>query len=202
MAKGPFDKATILCERITNPSPGINLPFIMRDRVGLEIFIKEYQRKDRSGLLSMYDKFEPKGIAMGLPPYDKDVRIKWIDKLLKTFFNIMAVCGEKIIGHAAISLFPPMTCPEYLIFLHQDFRCRGIGTRLTSTAQKICRELGCERLWVTVSTHNSRAINLFKKLGFRFSGIVDSEHEMVFYLRPRSAASRIASKIKRLPATP
>lgn len=157
----------------------------MQDRRGAEIHIRTYQDKDYRAIMTMYDHFEPKGMAMGLPPPDEEVRRKWVDDIINTFFNIIALYQKNIIGHAAIDLFRTKISPEYMIFLHQDFRSRGIGTKLTLIVKEICAELGCSQEWLTVSSHNTRAINVFKRVGFRFRGPIGSEREMVLDLRPK-----------------
>lgn len=155
----------------------------MQDKLGFDIYIREYQDEDYMGIMTMYDHFEPKGIAMGLPPPDDEVRRRWVDDILKTFFNIIALHQKKIIGHAAIDILRTKVLPEYMIFLHQDFRCRGIGTQLTLTVKKICKECACKQVWLTVSSYNTCAITVFKKAGFHFSGPIESEREMVLELR-------------------
>jgi len=161
------------------------LPSVMQDRLGFDISIREYQAKDCTRLITMYDHFEPKGVAMGLPPPDEDVRREWVDSIANTFFNIIALYQKNIIGHAAIDLFRTKGSPEYMIFLHQDFRSRGIGTKLTLIVKEICVELGCRQEWLTVASHNTRAINVFKRVGFKFRGPIGSEREMVLELKPK-----------------
>ncbi len=161
------------------------IPSVIRDKLGFDVLIRGYQDEDYSGLMTVYDHFEPKGVAMVLPPHDKGVRRKWVDDIINTFFNIIALYQNKIIGHTAIDLFRTKVSPEYMIFMHQDFRNRGIGTQLTLTVKKICKELGCRQEWLTVSSHNTRAINVFKRVGFRFRGPIGSEREMVLDLKPK-----------------
>lgn len=175
----------VVSEKGLKPPKPKALPVVMQDRLGFDIHIRAYQDKDCTRLITMYDHFEPKGIAMGLPPPDKEVRKQWVDDIINTFFNIIALYQKKIVGHAAIDLFRTKTSPEYMIFMHQDFRSRGIGTQLTLTVKKICTDLGCKQVWLTVSSHNTRAVNVFKRVGFRFRGPIGSEREMVLDLKPK-----------------
>ncbi|MFH1673802.1 MAG: GNAT family N-acetyltransferase [Pseudomonadota bacterium] len=161
------------------------LPCVMQDKLGFDINIRAYQDKDYQGIITMYDHFEPKAIAMGLPSPDKEVRKQWVDDIINTFFNIIALYQKNIIGHAAVDIFRTKVSPEYMIFLHQDFRSRGIGTKLTLIVKEICAELGCRQEWLTVASHNTRAINVFKRVGFKFRGPIGSEREMVLDLRPK-----------------
>ena len=168
--------------RVSNLPKCKALPFVMQDKVGLDVCIRAYQDDDYMGIMTMYDDFEPKGIAMGLPPPDDEVRRRWVDDIVRTFFNILALHQKKIIGHAAIDILRTKFSPEYMIFLHQDFRCRGIGTQLTLTVKEICKECACKQVWLTVSTYNTCAITVFKKAGFHFSGPIESERDMVLEL--------------------
>jgi RimJ/RimL family protein N-acetyltransferase len=175
----------VVSEKGIKPLKFNALPSVMQDRLGFDIHIRAYQDKDYQGIITMYDHFEPKGMAMGLPPHDKEVRRKWVDDIINTFLSIIALYQEKIIGHTAIDLFRTKVSPEYMIFVHQDFRNRGIGTKLTLIVKEICSELGCRQEWLTVSSHNTRAINVFKRVGFKFRGPIGAEREMVLDLKPK-----------------
>ena len=157
----------------------------MKGKVGLDIDIREYQIENHQGMLAMYDDFEPKGLAMGLPPPDDQVRRKWINDIIKTFYNFIALHKERIIGHAAIDILRTKASPEYLIFLHQDFRSRGIGTEFTLTVREICKKIGCRHVWITVSSANTRAVHMFKRVGFKFRGPIGIEREMALDLKQK-----------------
>jgi putative acetyltransferase len=63
--------------------------------------------------------------------------------------SLVAVCGDRIIGHI---LFPPITIVSDLaetaalalapLAVHQDFQCLGIGAALIEEGLKECRRLG------------------------------------------------------------
>ncbi|MBU4259349.1 MAG: GNAT family N-acetyltransferase, partial [Proteobacteria bacterium] len=104
----------------------------------------------------------------------------------KSFFNTVAIYQNNIIGHAAIDILRNKSSPEYMIFLDQDFRNRGIGTSQTRIIKKICEEFGCKQIWVTVTYHSILGIKVFKKLGFKFTGTIGPEREMILKLKPKS----------------
>lgn len=162
------------------------ISFAIKDKIGVAIIIRAYQAEDYQRLIDMYDKFEPKGIAMGLPHSDKKLRNDWINCIVKSFFNMVAIYQNKIIGHSAIDIFRNKSSPEYMIFLDQDFRNRGIGTIQTMIIKKICKEFGCKQIWVAVTCHSMLGIKVFKKLGFKFTGTIGPEREMVLKLKPES----------------
>lgn len=181
--------------RIYTPSECEILPYVMRDRLGLDVEMREYRIEDHPAIRTMYDDFEPKGLAMGLPPPDDGVRKRWVDDVVTAFYNFIALREQKIIGHAAIDVVRTKASLEYLIFLHQDFRGRGIGTEFSLTVKKICKKLGCRQVWVTVSSANTRAINMFKTVGFKFRGPIGVEREMELDLT-RKARKKKCSRLR------
>jgi hypothetical protein len=40
----------------------------IKDKLGKPVFLRPHEEGDFNGLSEMYDEFEPKGKAMGLPP--------------------------------------------------------------------------------------------------------------------------------------
>ena len=170
----------------TNQQNLSKISFAIKDKLGIAITIRAYQAKDYNRLIDMYDKFEPKRIAMGLPHSDKKLRDNWIDGIVKSFFNTIAIHQNKIIGHAAIDILRNKSSPEYMIFLDHDFRNRGIGTSQTMIIKKICEEFGCKQIWVAVSCNSILCVKVFKKAGFKFTGAMGPEREMVLKIKPKS----------------
>ncbi len=155
-----------------------HLHYEAKDKKGRVILIRPYAKSDYQALSEMYEKFEPKGLEAGLPPQDTKVRRQWLDSVINTFFNIVAVHRGQIIGHAALDLKTNNICPEYLIFISKPYRYAGIGTRLCEAVKEIAGDKGCRKLWLTVRTGNTIAIRLFKKVGFKFVGDMDIQREM------------------------
>jgi GNAT superfamily N-acetyltransferase len=62
---------------------------------------------------------------------------------------------------------------EYLVFVHQHHRGRGVGTQLTRTALDHARSLGISEIWLSVDASNFIAIRLYRKFGFRFCDNAD-----------------------------
>ena len=78
------------------------LPSRMKDSQGRVIGFRAYEASDFKGLKDMYDTFEPKGIESGLPPANDETRHKWIEMMVSSFFNVLAIHKDRIIGHAAL----------------------------------------------------------------------------------------------------
>ncbi len=66
--------------------------------------------------------------------------------------------------------------------LHPEYRGKGIGERLATRAIVEANRLGIDRIELTVFTHNTDAIRLYRKLGFKAEGrhpkaaLIDGEY--------------------------
>ena len=130
-------------------------------------------------LMDMYEVFSPRPASQGLPPADREVCRKWVEELLSSGENISARRGDEILGHASLIPDPKGESAEFVIFVHQDSRNRGIGTVLTAAAIERAREIGLKSVWLTVSLTNHLAIKLYQKLGFQYCDMDDCERVMV-----------------------
>ncbi|MBW2108455.1 MAG: GNAT family N-acetyltransferase [Deltaproteobacteria bacterium] len=167
-----------------------SLPARFRDKQGRRITVQAFRTKDFDALVQMYDTFEPKGTECGLPPRDPGMRMAWLRDVTKELFNILAWNRGRVIGHCAIDLARKDSCPEYLIFLRQGFRNRGIGTFLCEVMKSVAGEVGCKKVVVTVRTANTRAVKVFQKVGFVFCGDIAAERDMQLLIKPGRSCRR------------
>ena len=133
------------------------------------ITITPYEEKHFSLLTQMYDAYSPLGSVQGLPPLDKARRHQWVQDMVSNGTNLVALFGEKVIGHA--SLFSmSANWAEYFIFIHQDFQRQSIGTVTTLYVIDWARQEGVSTIWLSVERNNFVAISLYRKVGFRRIG--------------------------------
>ena len=137
---------------------------------------------DLSATVEMYDGFVPKGQVQGLPPTGSEARRAWVRRLFDTGENFLAWHCGKVIGHCCLILDPRHEDAEYLIFVHQDFWRRGIGTELTRRVIDRARHLGLKSVWLTVEALNFRAIRLYRRSGFLFCDTGERERTMLLKL--------------------
>src|SRR5262245_44844724 len=84
-------------------------------KTGLQIEVVEFCESDFEALVDMYDAFEPKRAAQGLPPVGRERIVAWLRHLQKNGYNLLALCDGHLIGHS-------MLCPvdrqkaEFAIF--------------------------------------------------------------------------------------
>ena len=151
---------------------------------GFQVHVVEFRECLFEGLLRMYEDFEPKRGAQGLPPVGRDRLILWLRKICDDNLNLIALLGDQVIGHA-------MLCPikksaaEFAIFIHQNFRNQGIGSRFTEITLQYGKFKGLEHVWLTVEVNNFSAVRVYKKMGFRITGTYYPEIEMELDLKGR-----------------
>lgn len=73
------------------------------------------------------------------------------------------------------------------IYVRTAFLRHGYGTKLIQTAEEIARGKGLSGMWLGVWEHNQRALNFYRKMGFRhisqhsfFMGD-DEQIDLIFY---------------------
>jgi len=133
---------------------------------------------DEAALCGMFDAFEPKESAQGLPPADSQQRAAWVHKLLCEPVNVIAESDGRPVGHACLLEMDPGERGELEIMMHQDWRNRGVGNALLALLCDLARERGFRRIWLSVDARNSRAIRVYRNNGFALQGPMDLEIEM------------------------
>ncbi len=154
------------------------------DKRGSPFEVAACTEKDRAALVEMYECFTPKGVSQGLPPTLAETRREWVDRLCAQGENFLAWCGERVVGHACLIPDLARGDAEFLIFVSQEYRNRGLGAELTRMAVEKARALGLAGIWLTVEAFNFRAIALYKKFGFEFCDECDKERTMILKLTP------------------
>jgi diamine N-acetyltransferase len=152
------------------------------DKMGCPFEVRECGDEHGAALTEMYDGFSPKGESQGLPPADDDERRHWVEKLLAGARNFVARQDGKVVGHSALIPDLDRRDGEYIIFVSREYRNRGLGAALTAMAADTARELGLNRIWLTVEAYNFRAIKLYRQTGFVFLDHGDRERIMALQL--------------------
>ncbi|MDX1675436.1 MAG: GNAT family N-acetyltransferase [Longimicrobiales bacterium] len=136
------------------------------DKLGESFIIRPFLRGDRAALRDMYDDFEPKRVAQGLPPAEEGQRAAWLGSILADGHHLVVEIEGRVVGHGMLL---PMRDDdaELANFLHQATRDRGIGTTLNRALLELGRSLGIRRVWLSVEPFNRRAIRSYEKVGFQ-----------------------------------
>jgi two-component system, NtrC family, sensor kinase len=151
----------------------------IRDKDGRTLHVGLVGERGLMRLLSFYESFEPKGAFEGLPPKRRRDRRRWVMGLVGGWRNFLILDGDRVAGHLGVSL-GESDLEEVILFVHQDYRGKGIGTQALRHIRTLLEQAGCRRLWLTVENTNMPAIRCFQKAGFRFtSDPMERELEMV-----------------------
>ena len=154
----------------------------IQNKAGLVFEIIPYEDQAADKLVSFYDLFEPKGEYQGIPPVQKHVRERWIKEIKESWQNFLILRDDRVVGHVAVA-HEGGPLKELIIFLHQDYRGQGVGTKALGHIEGWLLEKGCKTLWLTVQNTNTPAIRCFRKVGFSFqSPLLEPEREMVLNL--------------------
>ena len=138
----------------------------MTDRRGEAFVARDYAPADRAALLQMYDDFEPKRGAQGLPPAGTAKIDIWLDRVLGRGRHLVVEVDGQVRGH--IMLIPLDDGKvELANFLHQSIRGRGIGTAMNQLAISLAKEAGNARVWLSVEPGNRAAVRSYEKAGFK-----------------------------------
>jgi GNAT superfamily N-acetyltransferase len=115
----------------------------------------------------MYDRFDPLGAALGLPPDTSETRHTWIGKALGQIVNVAAFspAGE-VVGHCFLAADNPGSA-EIAVFVHQEFRRRGIGASLARWVLEWGRVAELESVRAVTASENRAALRLLMTCGFR-----------------------------------
>jgi GNAT superfamily N-acetyltransferase len=140
------------------------------DKHGHPFLIRPFTSGDRPELERMYDSFEPKRGAQGLPPATPYQIARWLDSVLADGSHVVVEVDGHIVGHGMLLSFAA-DAGELANFLHQSIRDRGIGTALNEHLLEVGRERGLKRVWLCVEPSNRRAIRSYEKAGFHRRGV-------------------------------
>lgn len=155
------------------------------DKLGEPFRVRPFREADRAELRDMYDRFEPKRVAQGLPPAHAEQRARWLDSVLDDGHHLVVEIDGRVVGHGMLLPFRENEA-ELANFIHQAVRDRGIGTALNRALLDLGREAGIHRVWLSVEPFNRRAIRSYEKVGFqrRLMTAWAPEVEMEIFLNP------------------
>jgi RimJ/RimL family protein N-acetyltransferase len=171
------------------PPNFVERPRLLKDKYEVPFVVRLYQNDemDYPFLAEMYRGFEPKEWSQGLPPRLEQKREEWLRYMVAEGINLLAFMEGKLVGHAALFEIKRGRDYEYLLFVHQDYQDRGIGTALCQAMRDLAQEMECSKIWLTVAAINLKAIHVYKKVGFCIVGPMDVECMMILSLKDDNA---------------
>lgn len=155
--------------------------------------LRPYRPSDRSSLVDMYLQMDTDSRTLGLPPVTERRIQDWLDGLTRDGWSLVANRDDRIVGHVGVTPASESE-PHLVVFVHQDWRNRGIGSQLLRQMIAYADEWGHDGLALTVTGDNRRAIAIYDNLGFDVVGRLRTEIEMSL-----SLDEPIADRVKRPP---
>jgi GNAT superfamily N-acetyltransferase len=113
---------------------------------GRVVLIREFRMEDTEKLFQMYESLSAEAVRWGMPPYTRDRIEKWWLSNLQNLIPIVALHGDRIVGHAQI--FTPAHTrrkgtADLAMYLHQDFHNVGLGAAMLPKLLELARREGC-----------------------------------------------------------
>jgi RimJ/RimL family protein N-acetyltransferase len=140
----------------------------------------------------MYGRFEPLGAALGLPPRGEESRREWIEAALSHKMNLAAFSSAgAATGHCFLAADGPGSA-EMAIFVHQEFRRRGVATSLVRALLEWGVREGLRRVWTLTGSENTAALRLQEKIGFRLTNSAFYGIELEIHLPVAAGAREMA----------
>jgi putative acetyltransferase len=145
---------------------------------GNKIVFRPEQSGDTEMLWEMFSTLSEESASNLLPPFTRERVEIWTNNInYDEVLAIVAVIEEKneqrIIGSASLKFNQQETLKhkaELGITIHDDYQNMGIGTALLKHLISIARMKNLKKIYLHVSTANDRAINMYKKAGFKVEG--------------------------------
>jgi GNAT superfamily N-acetyltransferase len=130
-------------------------------QAGQALSVERAKGVDRLALVKMYLIFDPKGLALGLPPRkDPD---RWLESLSQ-YPNFVVKVNGRVIGHGVLCIEDD--AGETAVFVHQDWRGHGIGKLLLMELIAEGRRQNLRRVWGMATPDNFVMLRLADSLGF------------------------------------
>ena len=101
------------------------------------------------------------------------------DKALPILGFVETEDGSKMVASAALVFQQEEIYKHKATFgisIRDKYQNKGLGQILTEYMLEIAKSCGLKKVELTVVTHNSRAIHLYEKLGFKKEGLIRLDH--------------------------
>ena len=89
----------------------------------------------------------------------------------KNSFHFMIKADGKTVGHINLNKLGNHKAELQIVIGEKDYWGRGIGNKAAKEILNAAKQLGFQKIKIEVRPKNSRAINLYHKLGFKNLGL-------------------------------
>jgi len=140
--------------------------------------IREANEKDLTDILEIYNE----AILNTTSVYDYKVhtlkdREQWYEKKKQDGYPLLVFEENgRVVAFATFGPFREWPAYKYTIehslYVHKDYRNKGIGTKLMEEIIKIANEREYATLVAGIDAANENSIKMHEKIGFVFSGVI------------------------------
>jgi len=136
------------------------------------ITAREFIPTDFDNMVAMFQSLSKEALRFGLPPYDRPRLERWITGLGEGIL-LLAFDRDKVVGAAMVfggTRARLKGVGQLVIYIHQDYQSRGLGTFLTKELLEGARRRGFHRVGLEVVADNAGAIKAYERAGFVIEG--------------------------------
>ena len=99
---------------------------------------------------------------------------EYFSDLIQNQYVLIALCDKKAVGYLAGSIYQDDTYSYYVggtcelenMFVCEEYRKYGIGTKLVNSFFEWCKSKNAKRCFVTATLGNENTIQFYRKKGF------------------------------------
>ena len=142
--------------------------------------VREATDRDLPSLLALYATFADRAAHVGCVPVAKHEHRNWLNSVLRRGFNFIAEEEGQLVAHLA--LIRVGDAGKMSIYVHPDFRRRGIGSSLLRIAIEQARDMGVRHAWLALTAEDLPLQTSLRQFGFTVSLRTDTTIEMVLSL--------------------
>ncbi|MCS7206949.1 MAG: arsinothricin resistance N-acetyltransferase ArsN1 [Dehalococcoidia bacterium] len=108
-------------------------------------------------------------------PHPVEERLAWFRDHGPTEPILVAEVDGMVVGWASLSRYKPRRCydgvKELSIYVRREWRGKGVGSLLLDALLKRAAQVGVHKVVLYAFPSNTRALRLYRKMGFRTVGI-------------------------------
>lgn len=141
------------------------------------IFIRPATENDQQAILDIYNEAVLNSNAtFDTEPRTYDNQLIWFRRHKQNHPVLIAEENQQVIGWASLSPWSDRcayeTTVEVSIYIHKDFRSKGIGMNLLKTITLEGKKTGNHTIISRITQGNDVSIHLHEKLGYRHIGVM------------------------------
>jgi RimJ/RimL family protein N-acetyltransferase len=142
------------------------MDFALKD--GRIVTVRSYKTDDFDAMVTMFQRLSGEALRYGLPPYDRTHLERWVSGLDGGIL-LLALDRETVVGAAVIHgpRLPRLKgVGDFVVYVHQDYHGKGLGTFLTKSILEEAGRKGFHRVTLQVVADNAPAIKAYERAGF------------------------------------